>query len=622
MPYEVQKSDECPASEPWAVVNPDTGKVYGCHETEEDAREQQEALYVHAPPEEEERGMEDKNLIRQLWDGIGRLFRPLLEQERAWSGAASNYADTDAYCKACLIDVNAAAGNDEKKQSRCKLPVKPPGSDSYDKEGCHAAAVRFNQLEKPSDVPEDAWDSAVKSAANKLISAYNGFDETAPEAVYEAAGKERPEEERAMNLNRLYGQVDTLLMNMDDWPWLHDLYREDDGSLFVIVSSKGKLYRVPIILGEDDSVALGEFVQVAEEFTPIEAAARTSVIRQKDGRARWLSVSATAVLNRVGEIDSTALFDSFVNHAQGTGEYPFRCFYHQGEAMRTGQADFLAREGAVFITSGLYDEDNALAEAEVAALERDTGKWGESIRYRPTAEPELIEVAEDVSIPVYREGAMIETSLLPQDQAAGWFTTVTVQEVSRMRQEVMDALLELCDGDEEQAKGFAALVDGTNRAVEEGGLIARAAETGEAEPDTDTPPEETPPEGEPAGELEVGREIELDDAAMDAIAAKFAGLLAPLTEKIEGLGTALGEMRKGGEAETKEARAARAKMIGRLDALERDDEERQREWLADLPRADKLRVTYRPREANAPGGDGGEPTLAEIAAASMAAING
>lgn len=47
MPYEVSKSDDCPKSKPWAVINKSTGEVKGCSETEEAAQSHMRALYVH-----------------------------------------------------------------------------------------------------------------------------------------------------------------------------------------------------------------------------------------------------------------------------------------------------------------------------------------------------------------------------------------------------------------------------------------------------------------------------------------------------------------------------------------------------------------------------------------------
>lgn len=46
MPWRAERSDDCPASKPWAVVKIGTGEVEGCHATREDAMKQVAALYA------------------------------------------------------------------------------------------------------------------------------------------------------------------------------------------------------------------------------------------------------------------------------------------------------------------------------------------------------------------------------------------------------------------------------------------------------------------------------------------------------------------------------------------------------------------------------------------------
>jgi len=168
-----------------------------------------------------------------------------------------------------------------------------------------------------------------------------------------------------------------------------------------------------------------------------------------------------------------------------------------------------------------------------------------------------------------------------------------------MRQDVFDALLEMV-GDEERAKEFAALVDGTNREIADGGLVSREA----ANEEPQEPPAETPaPEPQEPPELE--REVVLDQAAVDLITAQFAEMLAPFTEKIEGLEAQLSALTDGQSAAADEARQAREALDTRLKAVERTEDEKHRQWLADMPRRETLTVTHRPREANA--SDGGEP---------------
>jgi hypothetical protein len=49
VPYSTGKSDQCPTSKPFAVLNKDTGKVVpgGCHATQADAQKHLAALKVN-----------------------------------------------------------------------------------------------------------------------------------------------------------------------------------------------------------------------------------------------------------------------------------------------------------------------------------------------------------------------------------------------------------------------------------------------------------------------------------------------------------------------------------------------------------------------------------------------
>jgi hypothetical protein len=48
MPWNVKKDSRCPASKPWGVVGGSTGnRLAGCHPSEDAAKKQQAALYVH-----------------------------------------------------------------------------------------------------------------------------------------------------------------------------------------------------------------------------------------------------------------------------------------------------------------------------------------------------------------------------------------------------------------------------------------------------------------------------------------------------------------------------------------------------------------------------------------------
>lgn len=544
--------------------------------------------------------------LKEIWEQIKSLFESELgEVQRriktvdSWDGAASQFDTTEAYCRACLIDVNGAAGRDTKAQSHCMLPVRGPGDGMdvfVDKAVMAAAGGRgITQVKKPDDVEQGAWNSAVKAAANKIISAYGDMDRMAPASVYEAAGKEPPEE-RAIGMSRLYEQLMGKLEEMgeeDSYPWPIDLYH-DQGRMYLITADKGKLYRYDVMMQNDEPM-LGVPVEVMENHPPM-GQTRTTITRRADGRYRWFSVSATSVLNRVGEIDSRELYDNFIKHAEETREYPIRQFYHQGEKFRTGQADFLARDGNCYVTSGLFD-DSPLALAEIEARNREPSYWGESIGYLPLVEPEIMRIAE-IGIPVYTDGIHKEISTLPEREAANLFTT-TQQEVSRMMTgPAWEAFLKLWNGDEQKAREWLEQnAEATNRAIETGGLITRQAEE------------------QPAGEAEGEQVLTIDDTAVAALtdsvtrSEAFTSLAEQLKQATEALVIAGEKI----EALYRQVEA----LSGRVAGLEQTDDKKQKQWLQDQSRRAKNQttVTYRPREANNMDKNGAKVPFSERAAA-------
>jgi len=94
-----------------------------------------------------------------------------------WDGSASNYKDTDAYCAACLIDLNPA-GKD-KVQALCKLPVKTSDGDYNTNAMSSAAGVLNGGMGGLKDVPA----SEKAAAARKLKSLYNQAKMDVPPAL-------------------------------------------------------------------------------------------------------------------------------------------------------------------------------------------------------------------------------------------------------------------------------------------------------------------------------------------------------------------------------------------------------------------------------------------------------
>lgn len=562
----------------YCVVKDSDGEIEGCHADADDAEAQMAALYAS---EAERVGVGD--WLRKQLQPLGSLISVFTR--RAWSGDASNYSGTDEYCEACLIDVNSAAGREEKAQSHCMLPIEPAGSDSVDWEGVQAAAGGhgIQAVEKPEDVPEDAWDSALTAAANRIIEIYNEHDETAPDAVYEIAGKEAPE--RAISLSLAYDQLYDQMWESEDLSsaWIHDIYFGHGGDPFLVVSQRGKLYRVNMTVA-GDSVSLGEMEPVEIRFEPTERLATKTVIREvSPGVFRWFSISATSVLNKDGEIDSQALFDSFVDHVERTSEYPVRRFHHiQHDKFITGTCDFVARDEHVLVTSGLYN-DSLLAELEIKARRQDPDDWGESIGYLPTDEPEMLRVS-GVEIPTYNEGVLREISTVSSDNACSWFTTTVLREEETMslNARARETLVKLFDGDEEAMEEFVGELTLTNREIEAEGLISR-------EDSNDDEPESDPVDREP-------QEVILDEEAMDAIVDRFSAVVEPLRERIDALEGAIATAQQDREQNSEEIAGALTTLTERVERLEIDEEEKVQQRLEDTsPKMRRTRVKYRPR---------------------------
>jgi cation transport regulator len=491
--------------------------------------------------EQDEKGEWHKaNAITELWDSIKRLFIPLIDddpEERAikdaasWSGAASNYDSTEAYCKACLINTNTGDPANW-TQDNCKLPVKDPGG-SYVKQGIHAAAVALAGGRTPLKAPPEEK----AKAANKLISLYNQMDEIAPDSIYKAAGKEPPKRMIA--------------------------------------------------------------------YLPTQT--RFTITRDAQGVPRWLMIAASAVVNKVGAIDSTILFDNFIRHAEESSEYPVLDFLHEGERVRFGVADWLRRDGALYLASGGFD-DTELARGAIAGLEAQADYWGASIAYRVTQAP-LMLVSEG-EIPVYTDGVNNFISIVPKRLAANLFTAALVaEEVRRMDKRTYEELCKLVG--EERAKQFEAQVDDANRTITDTGMVTRA----EAAPDPEVAAPSVAPVAAPVVETRqeppAPAEQKPDDLA--ALKAQVAELVARVTKLEESYGMGMEESKRTQQRATD----AIADLASRLAGVEAS-KERWDTWLNDAPeyiKQDAEKIFRARNQEPAP------MTLEQIAAQSTAKMN-
>ncbi len=427
---------------------------------------------------------------------------------------------------------------------------------------------------------------------------------------------EQPEPtERALMFDQVAQQLMEWTYAEPGRPYFMTFYLEQ-GALYGLFNDAGQLSRAAIDVDSDgQTLTIGNMEPVIHEFTPIARSAFYTV-RQADGRTRFFMVAGTAIINRVGEIDSTKLYDDMIQRAEETGFYPKLDFYHLGEIdplFEFGQFDYLAREGVVYVGSGLFDKDHPLTVATERALKRNAEKWGASIEYyRPQNRGiEYVDLGNGLEIAAYTEGLNTRISLLPEVAAAAWFTSMFMEK-RNMDERKLKALRELFEGDEAGFNAFVAKLTNVNKEVRDQGLIFRSADQPAGEQaQTEQPATETPSQD---------TVIELDDAAIAEIVkvARTQFESEVLTTVTGNLNTITANLAKLTEGQTA-LLAAFNGMQERIAVLEQGDEEKQRTWLNDLPaRAQgQMRVTYRPRVERA---ETGQPLTSADQAATV--LNG
>lgn len=416
--------------------------------------------------------------------------------------------------------------------------------------------------------------------------------------------------------------------------------RTDGQSINVIITkSDGKMYKAPITVGADNSITVGEYVEVAIEFMP--TARSVTVKRQADGRARWFAMPAcTAVLNRSGEIDSRALFDSFVSAIERTGDYPILDFFHLGENIKLGRADWVARDGYAYCASGLFD-DTPIARAAVKALETDPKYWGLSIAYIPTQEPETIRSADGASVNVYNTGINRFISLLPENTAASIMTSITTKDegVNRMNEKVKAALEKLTGDDKALLEEYVLKLDTINRDVEAENMVRREGET----TTKDTHIVETTAPAQPVAPAASASEVRAmtpDDMMTILDSPDFENKVIEIVKKLQAADTTpadttqQNETAQADEAQARETelRSALTDLTAKLEGvitsvaeLTKTREAAIQEVIDDMPEKlkNQKRVIIRPRASVLPDDlrNRKQINMAEKAAETLAAIN-
>lgn len=425
-------------------------------------------------------------------------------------------------------------------------------------------------------------------------------------------------QERAVSVSSIGNETFEHFYNQG--AWLNDLYIEN-GEIFAVASEGGKLFRASIdITEETGDIVVGEMQEVITKF---DAVSRTSFSTTEDGKVRMLAISATSVINKNGAIDSRDLFDSMADYMERTDKKVPRTFFHKGIEFRSGDITHMVRDENVLITVTEFD-DSEFARREIEAREKDPEYWGDSIEFNPVGDPEMYDVGDGITIPVYRSGIPIAVSTLPAELACSHYAdkfSIKRQEVNRMTLTDVErnALIKQFDGDEEAAdKWLEDNVSPVNRAIAEEDLVTRAEDVVEEEPTEDEPVEDEPTDDEPAEEPEVEPEeepseepeeepeeepvaevvLEFDDEmaaqVSDTVLASdgFVEFRDSVLEAVESFKTSLAEI----GTTVAELQAVSVSRTKQLAELQKNEDEKRAEWKEDLPRnTNKKRVSFRPR---------------------------
>lgn len=439
---------------------------------------------------------------------------------------------------------------------------------------------------------------------------------------------------RGMAQNQIWEACWAMLAEFDNatgsWSWPVDIYVEDNGTQYLIVATDGRLYRVRLSVNGAD-LSFGSFEAVEQLFVPT-GETRTIIHRMPNGRPLIVQIVSTSVLNRVGQIDSRDLFDSFVEHAKTYDVWPEIDFMHHNELV-FGRvvSDGLMRIGDCYLAAWRFNDDEVSRAAEAGYLENPEG-WGASIEFYPL--DVVLERIGGVEIAVFKRGINSYITICNETDAAAWYTAEKlVQRSVDMSTTEYETLVKLFGGDEEAAQRALSAVEKTNRQIAEAGQITRLGvpqlmklvrdrlgdaegadeavealtevlseieEEGAEEDEGEEGAEEDGAEEDGAAVAEV--EIDLgDEENLSAIVQTIIG-----TEQFQAALRTQGEPADLGEITEAIAQvnkkldslvADATKTKGRLAKLEQGDEEKRTDYLQNLPRS-TVKVTapaHRPK---------------------------
>lgn len=409
------------------------------------------------------------------------------------------------------------------------------------------------------------------------------------------------------NVYRHFGQMNEGMIGEDEFGnydydpdqmhWFQELYIASGGGMFALSVQGGKLFRSPVAVS-DTGVTVGSPEQVVARFEPVNLQRTRVITRAANNLPIFLSILATAALNKANEIDTRALFDTFVERFKADEEYVN--VYHIGKSQsRIGKLLWVGRDENLLL--GLWSpDDNPVGRAVAATIEADVkGEWGVSIEFMPDNDGTLVELVPGIEIRAFEAGTLWGASIVRSAHACSWFTghmTEAKERTFTMDKTVQDAIKTLISNPEALTE-FEQWVDGANRTIKDSNAVTR---TDGSEADAPITLESlaatvaalsakldgfTVPATLEQTEVPT---IELDEAAANGIAqAVFSGAeFRSLTDGVARLSGAL-------EAQAKTLLESVEALTKRVASLEKDDSEKLREHEEMKPAGNKITLAWR-----------------------------
>lgn len=483
----------------------------------------------------------------------------------------------------------------------------------------------------------------------RAMAAVNGTvpEDAQPEGLYGVLQRRRAQREQRASYDfwMLYDMAYEHLERLYTYPYIEGGYLDDDGRIYMEFTDGGKLYRLPVLI-VNGQIEFGEAQQIVIDRVPISnnGVARIAHLRQMaNGKLRGVAIANTAVLNRIGVIDSTEMFDNmerrfaeFLATNPAEDELPYIDIRHFNsrfgtDAFTMGRIHDLWRyQHQLHIA---FEIDTALPLGAVAAERVADGGWGISIEFHVLNM--RTEVIGYVPIRIYTDGELAAASALEEEDAASYFTFIESQEIHRMAKNDEQLLQTLTAwlGNEADAQSFLEAAQLPERQIEREGLITRDGNDGTsddadteaqaASPDADAPgaddsetseePDEAADDSEAAADApdDTAPVIELDEAAIGAIASQVMAQLntelEPLRTRMDEIAEQIGQTRSAAETQ-QDAIAEMGEILAEMDSdiadLQRDEQERLSEILADQSREQRrqqsrqqrIRATFRPTQ--------------------------